>query len=79
MKISHNQAMDMARLCSHGKGDGFIEKKKWKGKRGKDEMKNIKGCMQLRKIGMCEVMADKAMESGLQDMDDEGAMKDKYG
>ena len=35
--------------------------------------------MQLKKIGMCEVMIDKAMESGLQDMDDEGALKEKYG
>ena len=35
--------------------------------------------MQLKKIGMCEVMTDKAMESGLQDMDDEGALKKKYG
>ena len=39
----------------------------------------IKGCMQLRKICMCEVMTDKVMESGLQDMDDEGALKKKYG
>ena len=44
-----------------------------------NELKNIKGCMQLRKIGMCEVMTDKAMESGLQDKDDEGALKEKYG
>ena len=35
--------------------------------------------MQFRKIGMCEVMTDKAMESGLQGMDGEGAMKEKYG
>ena len=35
--------------------------------------------MQLRKIGMCEFMTDKAMESGLQDMDSEGALKEKYG
>ena len=28
---------------------------------------------------MCEVMIDKAMESGLQDMDGEGALKEKYG
>ena len=35
--------------------------------------------MQLRKIGMCEVMTDKAMESGLQDMDDEGDLQEKYG
>ena len=65
MKRSQSQTVDMARLCSHGKGAGFIQKEKWKGKRRKDEMKNIKGCMQLRKIGMSEVMADKAMESGL--------------
>ena len=32
--------------------------------------------MQFRKIGMCEVMIDKVMESGLQDMDDEGALKE---
>ena len=31
--------------------------------------------MQFRKIGMCEVMTDKAMESGIQDMDGEGALK----
>jgi hypothetical protein len=30
-----------------------------------------KRCMRLRKIGVCEVMKDKAMESGLHDMDDE--------
>ena len=35
--------------------------------------------MQFRKIGMCEVMTDKVMESGLQDMDGEGALKEKYG
>ena len=35
--------------------------------------------MQFRKIGMCKVMTDKAMESGLQGMDDEGALKEKYG
>ena len=35
--------------------------------------------MQLRKIGMCEVMKDKAMESRIQDMDGEGALKEKYG
>ena len=68
----------MARLCSHGKGAGFFQKENWKGKRGKDELKNIKGCMQLRKIGMCEVMIYKAMESGLQGMDGEGALKEKY-
>ena len=34
--------------------------------------------MQLKNIGMCEVMTDKAMESGLQDMNDEGALKEKY-
>ena len=71
--------MDMERLCSHGKGAGFIQKENWKRKRGQDELKNIKGCMQFRKIGMCEVMTDKAMESGLQDMDGEGALKEKYG
>ena len=42
-------------------------------------MKKIKGCMQLRNIGMCEFMIDKVMESGLQGMDDEGALKVKYG
>ena len=45
----------------------------------KNELKKINGCMQFRKIGMCEVMTDKAMKSGLQDMDDEGALKEKYG
>ena len=27
-----SQTVDMARLCSHGKGDGFIQKEKWNGK-----------------------------------------------
>ena len=35
--------------------------------------------MQFRKTGMCEVMTYKAMESGLQDMDGEGALKEKWG
>ena len=35
--------------------------------------------MQLKNIGMCEVMTDNAMESGLQDMDSEGDLKEKYG
>ena len=35
--------------------------------------------MQLRKIGMCEVMTDKGMETRLQDMDGEGTLKEKYG
>ena len=48
-------------------------------KEGKNELEKIKGCMQFRKIGMCEFMTDKAMESGLQDMDGEGALKEKYG
>ena len=38
-----------------------------------------KGMYATQKDSMCEVMTDKMMESGLQDMDDEGAMKDKYG
>jgi hypothetical protein len=37
----------------------------------KNEWKKIKRCMRIRKIGVCEVMKDKAMESGLHDMDDE--------
>ena len=35
--------------------------------------------MQLRKIGMCQFIIDKVMESGLQDMDGEGPLKEKYG
>ena len=35
--------------------------------------------MQFRKIGMCEVITDKVMESGLQGMDGEGTLKKKYG
>ena len=63
MKRSHSQAVDMARPCSHGKGVGFIQKEKSKGnKRGKNELKNIKGCMQFRKISMCGVMIVKAMK-----------------
>ena len=45
----------------------------------KSELKRIKGCMQFKNIGMCEVMTNKAMEIGLQDMDGEGALKEKYG
>ena len=33
----------------------------------------------IQKIGMCEAMIDKAIESGLQDMDGEGALKQQYG
>jgi hypothetical protein len=36
-----------------------------------NEWKNTKRCMRLRKVGACEVMKDKVMESGLHDMDDE--------
>ena len=36
----------------------------------KDELKIRKGCMQLKKEDMCEVMMDKAMKGGLQYMDD---------
>ena len=75
VKRSHSQAVDMAKLCSHDKGAGFIQKTN---QNEKNELKKIKGCMQFRKIGMCEVMPDKAMESGLQDMDGEGALKEKY-
>ena len=28
---------------------------------------------------MCEVMTDKVIETGLQDMDGEGSLKEKYG
>ena len=35
--------------------------------------------MQFRNIGMCEFMTNKVMESGLQDMDGEGSLKEKYG
>ena len=35
--------------------------------------------MQVRKIGICEVMTDKEMESGLQNINGEGASKEKYG
>ena len=59
---SHSQAVDMARLCSHGKEAGFIQKANWKGKRGKNELKRIKGCMQFRKISVCGVMIVKAMK-----------------
>ena len=62
MKISHSQAVDMARPCSHGNGAAFIQKENWNGKRRKNELKKIKACMQLRKIGMCEAMTVKAME-----------------
>ena len=43
-------------------------------KEGKNDWKRIKECMQLRKVGMHEVVRDKAMENGLQDMDDQYAL-----
>jgi hypothetical protein len=51
--------------------DSFIDKE--------NELKKIKRCMQLRKVGMCEAMKDKAMEHGLQHMDDQCALKEKWG
>jgi hypothetical protein len=45
-------------------------------KEGKNELKRIKECMQLRKVGMHEVVKDKAMENGLQDMDDQYALNE---
>jgi hypothetical protein len=50
----------MARKCNHGKGFVLFRRKTGKEKEGK----KIKECMQLRKIGMCEVMKVKAMEDG---------------
>jgi hypothetical protein len=35
-----------------------------------NEWKRIKGCMRLRKVGVCKVMKDKAMESELHNMDE---------
>ena len=62
MKRSHSQAVDMARPCIHGKGVGFIQKENRKGKKEKNELKKIEGCMQFRKISMCGVMIVKAMK-----------------
>ena len=62
VKRSQSQTMDMARLCSHGKGAGFIQKENWNEKRRQNELKNIKGCMQFRKISMCGVMIVKEMK-----------------
>ena len=62
MKRSHSQAVDMERLCSHGKGASFIQKENWNEKRRKNEPKKIKGCMQFRKISMCGVMIIKEMK-----------------
>jgi len=46
-------------------------------KEAKNELKKkIKECMQLRKVGMHEVVKDKAMENGLQDMDDQYALNE---
>jgi hypothetical protein len=50
----------MERKCNHGKGFVLFGRKNRKEKEGK----KIKECMQLRKIGMCEVMKVKAMEDG---------------
>ena len=52
--------------------NGFICKANWKEKKkAKMHWKRIKECMQLRKVGMHEVVKDKAMENGLQYMDDQ--------
>jgi hypothetical protein len=48
--------MKRARQCSHGKGNWMVLLTR------KNELKKIKRCMRLRKIGVCEVMKDKAME-----------------
>jgi hypothetical protein len=53
----------MARKCNHGKGFVLFRRKT-----GKEKEKKIKECMQLRKIGMCEVMKVKAMEDGFNTM-----------
>jgi hypothetical protein len=44
----------------------------------KIELKKIKRCMRLRKIGMCEVMKDKSMEDGLQHRDEQSALKENW-
>jgi hypothetical protein len=57
--------MFMERQCSNGKGgDWFYSegKMKWN--------KKTKMYATQKRMGMCEVVNDKAMESGLQDMDD---------
>ena len=49
----------MARKYNRGKGFVLFTRKT-----GKEKEKKIKECMQLRKIGVCEVMKVKAMEDG---------------
>jgi hypothetical protein len=59
--------------------NGFIRKANWEGKKAKNELKKrIKECMQLRKIGMCEVMKDKAMEDGFNTWMTNHALKEKW-
>ena len=55
----------MERKCNHGKGgDQFYSegKMKWK--------KKTKVYATHKRMGMCRVVTNKAMESGLQDMDE---------
>jgi hypothetical protein len=51
--------------------DSFIDKQ--------TELRKIKRCMRLRKIGMCEVMKDNSMEDGFQHRDDQFTLKEKCG
>ena len=48
--------------------DSFIDKEK--------EPERRKWCVQLRKIGVCEVMKDKEMEDGIQHRDDQSSLKE---
>ena len=42
-----------------------------------NEWKKIKGCMRIRKIGVCEVMKDKEMEDRPHHRDDQCALKER--
>ena len=53
----------MARKCNRGKGFVLFRRKD-----GKEKEKKTKECMQIRKIGMCEVMKVKAMEDDFNTM-----------
>ena len=56
---------------------GFFRRKIGMEKEEKNKLKNKKGCMQVWKTDVWEVMTDKAMGDGLPHRDDECGLKEK--
>jgi hypothetical protein len=56
----------------------FVSQTRMETKEGKNELEKIRECMQLRKIGMHEVIKDKAMEDGFNTGMINVRLKDKW-